>query len=264
MCRFVAYFGEPVRLDAIVCCPRHSLLRQARHARRAPSATHGDGFGVGWYADGGTPTVRREAVPAWSDDALRTLCERVRAGLFFAHVRAATGTEVTRRNSHPFRLGRHLFMHNGQIGGYPSVRAALEARLPASLHAAREGGTDSELLFLLAMARAADGLAPAHAVMRALDDAHEAMVLEGVSQPLTFAAALSDGRDLWAFRVASHGAPPSLYVRRTPAGVVVASEPFDDEAEGWSPVAPGTALRIGPRATRVAVRRNGERAFETA
>lgn len=264
MCRFVAYLGEPVPLDAIVCRPRHSLLRQARHARRAPSAIHGDGFGVGWYDDGGTPSVRRAAVPAWSGDGLRTLCERIRAGLFFAHVRAATGTEVARRNSHPFRLGRHLFMHNGQIGGYPSVRAALEARLPASLQAAREGGTDSELIFLLAMARAADGLAPAHAVMRALDDAHEAMVVEGVSQPLTFAAALSDGRDLWAFRVASHGAPPSLYVRRSATGVVVASEPFDDDSEDWAPVAPGTAVRIGPRAARVAVRGDTGRVLEMA
>ena len=44
-------------------------------------------------------------------------------------------------------------MHNGQIGGYAGVRRALEAQLPERLYAARRGATDSELLFLLALAR---------------------------------------------------------------------------------------------------------------
>ena len=44
-----------------------------------------------------------------------------------AHVRAATGTAITRHNCHPFRHGKHLFMHNGQIGGYGQVRRLLES-----------------------------------------------------------------------------------------------------------------------------------------
>ncbi|MGA4923289.1 hypothetical protein, partial [Bacillus subtilis] len=32
--------------------------------------------------------------------------------MFFAHVRAATGTAVTRQNCHPFACGRWMFMHN--------------------------------------------------------------------------------------------------------------------------------------------------------
>src|SRR3712207_7561912 len=55
-------------------------------------------------------------------DAL-PICSR----LFFAHVRASTGTSTTRANCHPFAHGRHLFMHNGQIGGYARIKRRLEA-----------------------------------------------------------------------------------------------------------------------------------------
>jgi hypothetical protein len=39
---------------------------------------------------------------AWSDEDSGYICCHLRSHLFFAHVRAATGTAVTRQNSHPF------------------------------------------------------------------------------------------------------------------------------------------------------------------
>ncbi len=244
MCRFVAWIGAPIFLQDVVCAPAHSLVRQALHAERARTATNGDGFGVGWYGERDEPATYREVMPAWSDDNLHSLCETVRSGLFFAHVRAATGTAISRNNSHPFRFGRYLFMHNGQIGGYPKVRRALEARLPDALYAARKGSTDSELMFLLAMAKVARGAQPQAAIHAVFDETVAAMERAGVGEPLRFAAALSDGESLWAFRFASDSDPPTLFVRDTPRGTIVASEPFDDEETQWIAVAPGDTLRL--------------------
>jgi len=43
-------------------------------------------------------------------------------------------------------------MHNGQIGGYHAIRQRLDARIPAELYRHREGSTDTEALFYLALA----------------------------------------------------------------------------------------------------------------
>ena len=45
--------------------------------------------------------------------------------LFFAHIRASTGTAVQETNTHPFRHGRWLFMHNGVVREFPRVRRDL-------------------------------------------------------------------------------------------------------------------------------------------
>ena len=236
MCRLVAYLGDPVYLDTVVCTPRHSLLQQSLKAEEARTVTNGDGFGVGWYSERPEPGVYREVMPAWSDENLQALCTTVRSRLFFAHVRAATGGGIARHNCHPFRHGRWLFMHNGQIGGYASVRRTLEAQLPDTLFAARRGATDSELLFLLALARIEVG-EPAQAAMQAvLDGTQSLMQRRGITEPLRFAAVLSDGEQLLAFRYASDDKPPTLYVSDGAHGSIVASEPLDADPEGWQSV----------------------------
>jgi predicted glutamine amidotransferase len=234
MCRFVAYIGEPVFLDELICRPAHSLLHQSLRSEQAKTRTNGDGFGIGWYGEGAEPGVYREVMPAWSDENLLSLARTLKSHLFFAHVRAATGTPIARQNCHPFRHGPWLFMHNGQIGGYAQLRRALEARLPDALYAARKGATDSELLFLLALARIEQQGMGVHEAMRAtLDDVMTLMRAHGIDEPLRFSAALADGRHLHLFRCASDGAPPTLYVQQTGHGVTVASEPLCSNASGW-------------------------------
>lgn len=244
MCRLVAYLGEPIYLDQLVCQPQHSLLRQSLCAAEAQAATQGDGFGIGWYGEREEPGLYREVTPAWSDENLASLCANVRSSLFFAHVRAATGTATARQNCHPFKHGRWLFMHNGQIGGYARVRRALEARLPDSLFSARQGATDSELLFLLALARIEAGETPAQAVPTVLDDTLALMRRAGVTEPLRFAAALADGQQVYAFRYASDKRPPSLYVQENERGSIVASEPLDGRRSPWRSVPPNAMLRL--------------------
>ena len=247
MCRFVAYLGESILLEELIAKPRHSLVRQSLRAEEAKTVTNGDGFGIGWYGERVEPAVYREVMPAWSDDNLLSLAATVRSPLFFAHVRAATGGGIARNNCHPFRFGRWMFMHNGQIGGYPRVRRALEALLPDALYAARRGATDSELLFLLALARVDAGEAPPDAVRRVFDDTVTLMQRHEVSEPLRFAAALADGRTVHAFRLASDGRPPTLYHRRCASGTIVASEPLGDEDESsWTALDQGEVLSIHP------------------
>jgi len=115
MCRWVAYRGETTSFEHYVTEPEHSLITQSLSALQATSGTNGDGFGLGWYGAHPEPGLYRETRPAWSDENLRYLCRHLQSHLFFAHVRAATGTAVTRQNCHPFACGRWMFMHNGFV-----------------------------------------------------------------------------------------------------------------------------------------------------
>ncbi len=245
MCRIAAYLGQPIFLEELIAKPRHSLMRQSLHAVKSSVHTNGDGFGIGWYGERAEPGVYREVMPAWSDDNLLALSQTLQSRLFFAHVRAATTGGISRQNCHPFRHGRHLFMHNGQIGGYGLLRRTLESRLPDRLYAERRGVTDSELLFLLALARIQAGSAPDVAMLAVLDETMALMQLRGVAEPLRFAAVLADGERLYAFRVASDGEPPTLYMRETEAGVMLASEPLCALANNWQLLPVGSVLSLG-------------------
>jgi predicted glutamine amidotransferase len=244
MCRFLAYRGEPVFLSSLVSAPAHSLVHQSLHAAEAKTGTNGDGFGIGWYGERAEPGLYREIRPAWSDENLLSLCEQVRSRLFFAHVRASTGTSSARANCHPFAQGRFLFMHNGQIGGYARIKRRVEAMIPDGLYDARLGTTDSEAIFLAALAQ---GLAedPLAAMARTLKTVRDLMADANVSEPLRFTAVLTNGEDLYAFRWACDGHPPSLYARKAEGGLTIVSEPIDGRREGWREVPKGA--RWSPR-----------------
>ncbi|MDJ1160133.1 class II glutamine amidotransferase [Chelatococcus sp. SYSU_G07232] len=241
MCRFLAYRGDPIFLEELVAAPCHSLIHQSLHAVEAKTETNGDGFGIGWYGERPEPGLYRELRPAWSDENLRSICAQVRSHLFFAHVRAATGTATSRANCHPFAQGRFLFMHNGQVGGYAGIRRRIEAMIPDALYATRAGTTDSEAIFLAALA---NGLAdePVAAMACTLGAVKRHMQETGTDEPLRFTAALTDGEHLWAFRWACDAKPPTLYFRETRDALVVVSEPIDGKRDGWQEVPKGCTL----------------------
>lgn len=244
MCRFLAYSGVPVFLEDFVASPCHSLIHQSLHAEEAKTGTNGDGFGVGWYGERSEPGQYREVRPAWSDENLLSIARQVRSHLFFAHVRAATGTATTRANCHPFVHGRYLFMHNGQIGGYGAIRRKLENLIPDALYGARAGTTDSEAIFLLTMAHMDRGLSAGAALAAALSDALALMIEAGTREPLRCAAALADGETIHAVRWSSDTRPPSLYVCAKPDNVVIASEPVDAARECWQAVPCNTLATV--------------------
>lgn len=241
MCRFLAYQGQPVLLESVVAKPCHSLIQQSLCANEGKTAINGDGFGLGWYGERAEPGIYRDLRPAWSDDNLLSICAQVRSPLFFAHVRAATGTATMRANCHPFSHGSNLFMHNGQIGGYPRVRRAIEALIPDPLYANRHGTTDSEAIFLAALAEGAASDAPAAfglVLSRVRAIAREAKLRE----PTRFAAAFTNGEHLFAFRWACDAKAPTLYWRQDEHGLHVVSEPWDESRSAWNALPQGCAL----------------------
>lgn len=243
MCRLFAYSGTPVWLDSLLIEPEASLVSQSMAAREAKTVVNGDGCGLGWYGERGVPGVFRDTRPAWSDANLAALCHQIRSGMFMAHVRSATSGEVSRANCHPFTLGRHLFMHNGQIGGYEQIRRDIDSLIPDDIYSARRGTGDSEALFLIA---AGHGLEddPVLAIGTALRLCREKMVTSGVSAALRFSAVLMDGDCLHAFRWSSDTTPPSLYWRRLEDGIAISSEPFSFDAAPWCAVSPNTVVKI--------------------
>ena len=121
MCRWAAYVGQPVFLSDIIANPVHCLIDQSRNAEECKTNLNADGFGVAWYGHRPEPGLYRDVHPAWSDPNLRALSEHVKSALFLAHVRASTGSAISRNNCHPFAVDRWSFMHNGQIGGFEAV-----------------------------------------------------------------------------------------------------------------------------------------------
>jgi predicted glutamine amidotransferase len=247
MCRWIAYAGAAIPLEYYVTEPKYSLIAQSLHALEATATTNGDGFGLGWYGEPREPGIFRELRPAWSDDNLHHLCRHIKSHLFFAHVRAATATPVTRLNCHPFGYGRWLFMHNGFVASWPRLRRRIEALIPDHLYESRAGTTDSEAIFLAIMGAGVenDPVAATKHVVRRLD----AMVSEGGEEErLRFTAALSDGNAIYAFRYAFKDSANTLYYRGGAQGTVVASEPLDDDRHHWTPVPENHVLVARPAA----------------
>lgn len=212
MCRWMAYSGSPVLADDLLFRPEHSIIDQSLHARLGGVTTNGDGFGIGWYPEGGgsAPAVFKGTHPAWNDQNLREVASQIRTPLLFAHVRASSGTPVQRSNCHPFRYGQWLWMHNGSLAGFEVVKRELLAAVDDSLYPQIEGSTDTETLFFLALTF---GLTddPAGAVARAVGFVEEVGRKHGVEYPVHMTAATSDGESIWVFRYSSENATSSLF-----------------------------------------------------
>ncbi|KOU30625.1 glutamine amidotransferase [Streptomyces sp. WM6372] len=211
MCRWLAYSGTPLLLDTILYKPAHSLIDQSLHSKLGVETTNGDGFGVGWYTeDGGAPAVLRDVGPAWNNRNLREIADHVRSPLFFAHIRASTGTAVQQTNCHPFRHGRWLWMHNGSIADFHLIRRELALLVDPALFNDIEGTTDSEMMFYLAVTFGLDQDAPG-AVARMAGVVERVGREHGVEFPLQMTVAVTDGVSVWAFRYSSKSESRSLF-----------------------------------------------------
>ena len=210
MCRWLAYSGSPIRLEELLVKRDRSLIDQSLHARQGATTTNGDGFGVGWYDDGDLPRVYRSTHPAWNDRNLRELAAGITSPLFFAHIRASTGTAIQDTNTHPFRYGRWLWMHNGLVREFDRVKRELLLAIDDSLFTSIEGTTDSEAMFYLALSLGLED-DPVSAVERMVGFVEETGRNHGVELPIQMTVATTDGRSIWAFRYSSEGDSRSLY-----------------------------------------------------
>ena len=253
MCRWLAYSGTPIPVEEVLFKPAYSLVLQSLHARSSLTTTNGDGFGMGWYGTAGSPRLYRSTNPAWNDRNLREIAAEVQSPMFFAHVRSSTGGAVQQTNCHPFRHGKFLFMHNGEIHGWLQVKRDLAMAIDPALYTAIEGTTDSELMFYIALTFGLEKDVP-EAIARMVGLVEKVGKVHGIERPMCMTLAIGDGTRIWFFRYASDGKAPTLYystdireLRKLYPDIprfrtvgdetrMVVSEPFVDLPGAWQEV----------------------------
>ena len=233
MCRWLAYYGDPIPIEALILRRQHSLIDQSLHSREGAETTNGDGFGVGWYSElGGIPGLYKSIQPAWNDRNLRELSKHISSPLFFAHIRASSGTAVQETNAHPFRYGRWLFMHNGLVREFPRVRRDLMLAIDPALFPDIEGSSDSEVLFHLALTFGLED-DPLTALELMVGFVEEVGHRHEVEYPLMMTVATTDGEQIIAARYSSERQSRSLYFS-TEAHALKAQHPDIEELQELS------------------------------
>ena len=237
MCRHLAWTGAPRTLWELTMQAPHSLLRQSWAPRRMRYGTvNADGFGVGWYAPQMRPEPARyrRAVPMWTDASFASLAGVVASGCVLAAVRNATpGMPVEESATAPFTDGRLLLSFNGRVD--PAAARRLLADRPDA--PVPESGCDAALVAALVWESA--GRMP---VAKAVGEVVQALApaTEPDGTPARLNLLVTDGRQIVATTWRD-----TLSYRVFPDGVLVASEPDDDET-GWVEVADEQILVADP------------------
>jgi glutamine amidotransferase len=209
VCRHLAWLGAERSLGDLLLEPAHGLLVQSYAPRRqAHGRMNADGWGVGFYAVGSNqghrpePARWRSARPLWSDASFASVAPVISAACILAAVRSASaGMPAEETAAAPFQHGRWLLSHNGVVD-----------RSVLGPHPAAESVCDSALL-------------AAHLFDFGPERVAEFVTDVGKRDPgARLNLLLTDGEQILATRWTD-----SLSVLRTDDGVVVASEPYDDD-----------------------------------
>lgn len=274
MCRFVAYKGHDIFLADLLTRSSQSLIHQSFKSREREEPLNGDGFGVGWYAQevDPVPCVMTSTQPAWANRNLKRLAPKIRSSCVFAHVRAASAASpVTELNCHPFQFDEFLWMHNGVIPYFSTMKRKLRNSLDDDIYQSIEGTTDSEHAFAVFLQQLKrhrsnyDVNTLAKVMSKTISKLdHWSSTQESPVSHCNFA--VTDGHSIVASRYVSDQSeePQTLYVasgdqfkisdgryRMTKAGdhpqaVIIASEPLTDVAEDWELVPRNHLVTVSP------------------
>lgn len=184
--------------------PEFGLLRQSYAPRRQRRGLmNADGWGVGFYADGeSTPRRWRSARPLWSDASFASIAPALSSGSALCAVRSATeGMPLDESAAAPFTDGTCLLSHNGRVD---------RRVLPPNNFA--ESVCDSAVLAAHLFSAGPDLLADTIMDVARLDPT------------ATLNVVMIDGQQI---RAITWGDTLSYLLE--PDGVVVASEPWDDD-----------------------------------
>jgi len=218
MCRHLAWLGAPRSIASLVLEPPHSLLTQSYAPRRQTRVRmNADGWGVGYFTAGHSEPARwRSTRPLWHDTSFASVAPTLVSGAFLAAVRAASpGMPIDETATAPFTNGEWLLSHNGAID---------RAVLPSGL--AAESVCDAALL-------------AAHCFSQGVSSAEIAQIVTDLGAKDSAARLnllLLDRSHI----IATTWGDTLSYLRRED-GVVVASEPFDDDPL-WVDVPPRSLL----------------------
>jgi glutamine amidotransferase len=219
MCRHVAWLGAPRSVASLVLEPEFGLLRQSYAPRRQiHGRLNADGWGAGWWTPGlPTPARWRAARALWGDGSFASVAPHVSGTAILAAVRnASPGMPLDETAGSPFTSGGWLLSHNGRLD---------RSLLPDSAWRRAESVCDSAVLAAWLLD------APGELGARVLDIARR--------DPAARLNVLAgDGRQIMA---TVWGDTLSLLVSRD--GVVVASEPYDDDP-GWRDIPDRSLLTV--------------------
>jgi glutamine amidotransferase len=154
MCRLIGYRGKTsILLSELVEKPENSLIKQSLETKLGKKGINADGFGISWYNQDidDTPGVFKSTQPAWNDNNLKRICNKILSNCFLGHVRASTVGDVTVNNCHPFSYKKYSFIHNGTIHHFEKIRRPLLNALREEFFNQIKAQTDSEHLFFLIM-----------------------------------------------------------------------------------------------------------------
>ncbi len=208
MCRHLGWLGADVTISSLVLDPPHGLRVQSYAPRRQKHGLmNADGWGVGFF-DAGVPRRWRSPAPLWGDVSFDSIAPALRSHCVVAAVRSATvGMPIEASATAPFTDGQWLLSHNGVVD---------RAVLPAS--ASAESVCDSAILAATIFARGLDALGGTIAEIGAYDpDARLNVLVANGSRLLA---------TVWG---------DTLSILRRDDGVVLASEPYDDDYD-WEDV----------------------------
>ncbi|BBX75802.1 ergothioneine biosynthesis protein EgtC [Mycobacterium shinjukuense] len=208
MCRHLGWLGAEVTISSLVLDPPQGLRVQSYAPRRQKyGLMNADGWGVGFF-DGRVPRRWRGAVPLWGERSFESVAPALRSHCVVATVRSATvGMPIEVSATAPFTDGHWLLSHNGVVD---------RAVLPASLSA--ESVCDSAILAAVVFARGMDALGDTVVEIAAADPLARLNILAADGSRLVATA--------WG---------DTLSILRRGDGVVLASEPYDDDPD-WEDV----------------------------
>jgi predicted glutamine amidotransferase len=178
------------------------------------------------------------------------------------HVRAAIGSPVTQTNCHPFRHGRWLFVHNGYVGDFKTIRRDLMMAIDPELFGGIMGSTDTEVVFRLALTFGLEE-DPIRALEHTVGLIEATATERGVAPMVQGTFGVSDGSSLWATRYATEGRARSLFVSADVDSLhelypdkkmwfatarsedrLIASEPFSDLPGVWHEIDESSAVIV--------------------
>jgi glutamine amidotransferase len=208
MCRHLGWLGAPRTVSALLLDPPYGLLVQSYSPRHQKHGLmNADGWGVGFF-DGGVARRWRSATPLWGDASFASVAPALRSTCVVGAVRSASiGMPIEPTASAPFTDGTWLLSHNGLVD---------RTVLPVSAHA--ESTVDSAQLAALIFDRGMDRLGDTVIEVGGHDPGARLNILA------------ANGSEMVATTWGD-----TLSVLRTGDGVVLASEPYDDDP-GWQEI----------------------------
>ena len=212
MCRHLGWLGADVTVSSLVLDPPYGLREQSYAPRRQKHGLlNADGWGVGFFdvsSGGQAPRRWRSQAPLWGDVSFDSVAPALRSHCVVAAVRSATvGMPIDVSATAPFTDGQWLLSHNGVVD---------RAVLPVTSQA--ESVCDSALLAAAIFERGLDALGDTISEIAAADPNARLNILAANGSRLVATT--------WG---------DTLSILRRPDGVVLASEPYDNDPD-WEDV----------------------------